>query len=212
MAILETYNMPFAAALILMAMLAVLQVIGLADIFGDADFDFDTDVDGDAAITVGPLDGLASVIGLGRVPLMVWLALFLGLFAAIGVGVQELAIEFTGGPLDRWLAAVIAAGASLPVTGAIARPLGRILPHDETTAVSTDTLLGRRGVITDGIARHGSPARARVADVHGHPHHVMVEPHEAGTELHAGDGILLVRRENELFYATALDLRALSPN
>lgn len=212
MSILEAYNLPFAAALVLMVMLAVVQVVGLADFLGDVDADFGADIDGDAAISAGPLDGLFSVIGLGRVPLMVWLVLFLGLFAALGVGIQELAIGFTGGPLDRWLAAVCAAGAALPVTGAIARPLGRILPHDETTAVSTDTLVGRRAVITDGTARSGSPARARVADMHGHPHHVMVEPHETTGELRSGEEVLLVRREDNLFYATALQPRALSPN
>jgi hypothetical protein len=100
----------------------------------------------------------------------------------------------------------------LPVTGALARPLGRLLPHDETTAVTLDTLLGRRATVTDGVARSGSPARARVYDYHGHPHHVMVEPHEASSELHSGDEVLLVRREGNQFYATALAERRLSPS
>ena len=39
----------------------------------------------------------------------------------------------------------------------------------------------------------------------------MVEPHEASAELHAGDDVLLVRREGDQFYATALAERRLSP-
>ena len=39
----------------------------------------------------------------------------------------------------------------------------------------------------------------------------MVEPHEASSELHAGDEVLLVRREANQFYATALAERRLSP-
>jgi membrane protein implicated in regulation of membrane protease activity len=206
---LADHNVPFTAALFLMLLVALAQAIGLGDMLGDADVD--ADVDGDAAIAAGPLDGLASLFGIGRVPFMVWLALFLFLFAAIGFGIQNLADSLTGAPLDRWLAAVLAAGACLPVTGALARPLGRLLPHDETTAVSIEALLGRRATITEGIARGGSPARARVIDRHGHPHHVMVEPHEATSELHAGDEVLLVRLEGNLFYAAAIAERRLSP-
>jgi hypothetical protein len=210
MSLLADHNLPFAAALVLMVLLAIAQAIGLGDMFGDADLD--ADIDGDAVIHAGPLDALASLFGIGRVPFMVWLALFLFLFSAIGLGIQELADSLTGSALDRWLAAVLAVGGALPVTGALARPLGRLLPHDETTAVTLDTLVGRRATVTDGVARSGSPARARVYDYHGHPHHVMVEPHEASSELHSGDEVLLVRREGNQFYATALAERRLSPS
>ena len=209
MSIFEPYNMPFAAALLLMGMLAIIQIIGLGDILGDADVDVDMDAETGGQADLG--GGFASLIGLGRLPLMIWLALFLGLFAALGVSIQLLAANLAGAPLDRWLAAVLAAGAALPVTGGVAKPLARILPHDETTAVSTDTLVGRRAVITDGTARTGSPARARVHDIHGQAHHVMVEPHDAGVAIAAGEPVLLVRREADLFFATALTTHALSP-
>lgn len=206
MSIFEAYNMPFAAALVLMTMLAVIQGVGLADLFGDHDAGAHADVTAPA----GLVDGLFSLIGLGRLPLMVWLPVALGLFAALGVSIQALAGDLVGAPLDRWVAAAIAAAAGLPLTGLLSRPLARILPGDETTAVSTDMLLGRRGVITDGTARAGSPARARVHDRHGQAHHVMVEPHESGDELAAGAEVLLVRREAEVFFATGLAHRQLA--
>ena len=208
MTLLEPHNMPFAAALVIMLILAIVQLIGIAD-FGDADFDLDAD--GDGLPDAGMFDGLLTLLGIGRVPLTIWLALFLFLFAGIGLSVQELATSLTGSPLDSWLAAVIAGVAALPVTGVFARPLGRILPKDHTTAVSTESLIGRRATITDGVARTGSPARARVKDVHGQTHYVMVEPHETSSEIHAGDEVLLVRREGGQFYATALAERRLSP-
>ncbi|EDL49657.1 YqiJ family protein [Erythrobacter sp. SD-21] len=208
MTLLEPHNMPFAAALGLMLVLAVIQLIGVAD-FGDADVSLDAD--GDGLPDAGMFDGLLTLLGIGRVPLTIWLALFLFLFAGIGLSIQELATSLTGSPLYSWLAALIAGVAALPVTGGFARPLGRILPKDHTTAVSTESLVGRRATISIGVARTGSPARARVKDVHGQTHRVMVEPHEAASELHEGDEVLLVRREGNQFYATALAERRLSP-
>jgi membrane protein implicated in regulation of membrane protease activity len=210
MTLLEPYNMPFAAALVLVVALFVIQLFGVLDL--DLDLDVDHDVDGASVAHGGPIEGLLTLLGLGRVPLTIWLVLFLLLFSGVGLGIQQLAGSLTGAPLDRWLAAILAAGASLPLTGALARPLGRILPQDETSAVSTDTLVGRRAVITDGVARSASPARARVKDVHGQDHYVMVEPHEASSELVAGDEVLLVRRDGNQFFATALAERRLSPN
>ncbi len=210
MTLLEPHNMPFAAALVFMLVLAIAQMVGLTDMF-DAEVDVDADVDGDAAIEGSALDGLFTLLGIGRVPLTIWLALYMFLFAGIGIGVQGLAQSMTGSPLYVWLAALIAGGAALPVTGVLARPLGAIMPNDHTTAVSTASLVGRRARITDGVARAGSPARARVKDVHGQSHFVMVEPHEEASEIHAGDEVLLVRREGNTFYATALAERRLSP-
>ena len=211
MTLFDAHNMPFAAALMVMLLLAIIQAIGLGDIFGSADPEIEAEPAGDSAISGGMLDGLFTLLGIGRVPFTIWLALFLLLFAGIGVGLQSLAAGLTGGPLDRLLAAALTGVAAFPVTGTLVRPLGRVLPQDETTALPLDALLGRRATITDGIARSGSPARARTRDHHGHPHHVMVEPHETSSELHAGDEVLLVRRDGERFYATALAERRLSP-
>ena len=214
MTLLEPHNLPFAIAMGLMVLLALVQVLGLGDWGVGADLDVDPDIgaDADASLQPGMVEGLLTLLGMGRVPLTIWLALFLLMFAGIGLSVQELATSLTGAPLYSWLAALIAGAAAVPVTGVLARPLGAILPKDHTTAVSTASLIGRRATITDGVARAGSPARARVRDVHGQAHYVMVEPHEETSALHAGDEVLLVRREKDQFYATALAERRLSPN
>jgi hypothetical protein len=115
-----------------------------------------------------------------------------------------------GAPLEAWLAAAIAAAAALPVTSALVRPLARILPRDHTTAVGLDALVGRRATITIGRATAGSPARAQVRDHHGHPHHVMVEPHDARGVIAEGEAVLIVRREQEIFYAVPLADRRLA--
>jgi len=210
MSLLADHNLPFAVALMLMVMLAVLQAAGLGDLFGEPEVEVDLDVDADADAG-GAAGGLMSLLGIGRVPFLIWLAVFLLLFAALGVSIQGLADSLTGSPLYRWLAAALAGGAALPVTGALVRPLARILPHDETSAVGLDSLVGRRGVIVTGRAAAGYPARARVQDRFGQPHHVMVEPHEASAEMQEGEQVLLVRREKETFYCVALQDRRLAP-
>lgn len=206
MILLEPHNLPFVAALCVMLVLAVIQMTGIGDLLGNHEFD------ADGAGFESPMDGLLSLLGIGRVPFLIWLALFLLTFAGLGLLIQALAENLTDRSLDPLLAALLAGIAALPVAGTVARPLGAILPGDETTAVTLDELVGRRGHIVDGVARRTSPARARVIDRHGMPHHVMVEPHADASELFAGDEILLVRREGEAFFATPLTDRALSLN
>ncbi|UVI39823.1 OB-fold-containig protein [Qipengyuania spongiae] len=194
-----------------MLLLGLVQLFGIGDWGGEAGADIAADTDGAYAVEPGFMEGLLALLGLGRVPLTIWLALLLLVFSGSGLSLQLFCESLTGAPLHPWLAATIATAASLPMTSLLARPLGAILPKDHTTAVTTDSLVGRRAEITDGVARAGSPARARVHDVHGQAHHVMVEPHEASSELRAGEEVLLVRREDNRFFATALAERRLSP-
>ncbi|MDJ0978329.1 MAG: DUF1449 family protein [Erythrobacter sp.] len=203
MTLLAEYNLPFLAALIALVLISVAQIVGLGDLFesADADLDIELDVDPDAAVSGSFMDGVFSLLGLGRVPFLIWLMVLLFVFAAIGVSGQQLAIALLGQPLDTAVAAVLAGVAALPVNGALTRPLARLLPQDETSAVSLDTLVRRDAEIQIGTARAGSPARSRVIDVFGHPHFVMVEPHDPNTVLSAGETVLLVRREGETFYA-----------
>jgi len=187
--LLASQNTPFAAAIVLMLLIGGLQAAGLGDLDADSDL-------GDAAS-----DGLLSLLGLGRLPLLLWLALFLMIFGVIGYAGQQFWQALTGSLASAWLAGPVAAAVSLPLTGAGSRLLARIMPQDETTAVAVDSLVGRFATIQTGTARPGSPARARVTDIHGHPHYVMVEPDNADQILHEGEEILLVRREGETFKA-----------
>ncbi|MDG5747938.1 YqiJ family protein [Qipengyuania sp. XHP0207] len=209
MTLFEPHNLPFAAALAVMLILTLLQVIGLGDFDVDADIDVEADVGDPTSAGIG--GAITSLLGLGRVPLFVWLITFLLAFATIGMSIQALATDLTGSPLYRWLAALFAAGASIPVTAVLARPIGALMPKDETSAVGLDSLVGKRGTVTTGRAAKGSPARTKVYDRHGQAHHVMVEPHEDASEMLEGDEVLLVRREGQTFFAVPLAERKLAP-
>jgi hypothetical protein len=131
---------------------------------------------------------------------LIWLAALLFVFAVVGVIGQSLLASILGAPLSAGWAALAAGGAALPLNSIAMRPLAAIMPKDETTAIELDDLVRRDAEIQIGTARAGSPARAKVIDVHGQAHFVMVEPHDQTLELNAGDTVLLVRREGQTFY------------
>ncbi len=219
MSFYDAHNFPFAVALVLMALLALSQIVGAADLLsgGDADveveFGAEFDGDGSAMSSAGGfLDGLMSVIGLGRVPFLIWLAALLFLFAGIGMTVQALAIHFWDGPLHAGLASAIAGVLAVPLNGALVRPLASLLPKDESSAVTIDSFIRRDAVIQTGSARLASPARAKVIDRYGRPHFVMVEPHDPTIALQEGETVMLVRRDGETFYAIQYTNPLLSPD
>lgn len=203
MTLLEPYNLPFLVALIALVLISLAQIFGLGDLLdsAEAELDVEFEIEADAANASGVVEGVFSLLGLGRVPFLIWLMVLMFVFAAIGVSGQQLSLALLGTPFDPIAAAALAAVAALPINGALTRPLARLLPQDETTAVSLDSLVRRDAEIQIGTARRGSPARSKVIDVFGHPHFVMVEPHDPDTIMNQGETVLLVRREGETFYA-----------
>ena len=185
--LLAPESLPFAVALVLMLMIGAVEAVGLG--VGAAGIDAQADADGD----------LLAWLGLGRIPLLMVLVVLLALFGIIGIAGQQAAAAMLGAPLSPWIAAPAAFVAALPLTGLCARGLARILPRDETTAVSLDDLVGRRATVVVGTARTGSPARASVRDRHGQTHYVMIEPTDERLSVGEGGIVLLVRREGDVF-------------
>jgi hypothetical protein len=179
-------NLPFSVALLIMVMIGAVEALGLGASAFHLDLEADMDAGGD----------LLGWLGVGRVPLLMLLVVFLALFGLVGLAIQQFA-----GPLPLWIAAPAAAAAALPLTGIGARGLARIMPGDETTAISLDSLVGRRATITIGTARRGSPAQARVRDIHGQVHYVMVEPYDDDHSIGEGETVRLDRRDGNLFIA-----------
>lgn len=213
MTLLEPHNLPFAIAMGAVFVIAFLQVIGAGDIFEGAE-DIEIEVDADVADGLeasGVLEGVFSLLGLGKVPFLIWLSCLLMVFSVTGLFGQWIIETVAGSPLNAGLASLAAGAASLPLNGLLVRPIGRLLPEDETTAVGLQSLVRRDAVIQIGTARAASPARAKVKDAFGHPHFVMVEPHDPQAELAEGETVLLVRREGELFFGVRYESPLLQP-
>ena len=83
--------------------------------------------------------------------------------------------------------------ATLPIVRILGAGLARLIPQDETFAVSFDSLIGRVGTIVTGTARIGYPAQARVPNEHGQNIYVMVEPETEGVTFQSGERVLLTK-------------------
>lgn len=137
---------------------------------------------------------------LGRVPVLVLLILFLAGFSVSGYAVQALAGSLFGSLLPWWLASLPAALTAMCCVRAMGGLLARVLPDHETTAVSEQSLVGRTGMVTQGIARSGMAAQTKVRDANGSLHYVLVEPDIAAETFAEGDSVLLVRKTGARFY------------
>jgi hypothetical protein len=203
--LLSPDNVPFVAALVLMLLIGAVEALGIGGglAVGDGIEGLDADVNVETP-------SLLSWINVGRLPLLMLIVVFLFGFGMTGLIGQRIVAEFLGQPGPWFLAAPIAFAAALPVTRIFGRGVARIMPRDETSAVSRDSLVGRVAVIVMGDARHASAAQARVRDEHGQVHYVMVEPDNSADVFEQGSSVLLVRYAGAKYFAihnTSVSLR-----
>lgn len=189
-------NIVFVIALAIMLLVGIVEAIGL----GTSALDHDIDIDAD----------WLSWLGVGTLPLLMLLVIFLAAFGVTGLVAQQIAHDLLGHLIPPLLAVPAAAALALPITGGGARLLARVIPRDETTAIDIGDLVGLHAQIIVGTASAGSPAKARVKDHHGQVHYVMAEPDSPAARFAEGDEILLVRREGHVFRAISSDRSSFS--
>jgi hypothetical protein len=95
--------------------------------------------------------------------------------------------------MPQIIALPLAAAAGVIAVRFLGTALAKVIPKDESSAISDASLIGRVGTIVIGTARAGRPAEARVRDEYGTTHYVMVEPEDPEQALSAGASVLLVR-------------------
>lgn len=211
--IFASQNMPFTVAITIMLGITILEGmdlflgVGISDLIESMmpDFDFDIDVDMDVegnAPSVDSPSGFVKALGwlrFGELPVLVILIIFLTSFGLIGFGVQSVSKSMTGSLLSGGLASIPAFFLSLPVLRVFGGLLARILPKDETDAVSEKSFIGKTATIILGTASHGKSAQAKLQDKHGTTHYVMVEPDNEGDFFETGTCVLLVRQAGPVF-------------
>lgn len=147
----------------------------------------------------GPLDAWMSWLNRGGVPLLVLIMIGLASFAMAGFAIQGLAQALLA-PLPTLIASLLAVMAALPMTRALSRWTARIIPSDESNAISQSDLIGLTGTVTLGPLDQGKPGRVRVRDLHGNIH-VLRAKAAAGHLIPQGASVLVVDGSNGLFEA-----------
>ena len=227
----EPATAPFAVALTLMVMIALIELVGalmgmapsdmidsmLPEVDVDADLDLEVDFSADGSVSpldtdavsapeapgAGPLSQVLGWLCVGRVPVLVLLIAFLTAFGLSGFVIQGALSAVTGFTLPAALAALPALFAAIPATRWSGLTLSRIMPKEQTEAVSADSFIGRIAVITRGEARTNLPAEAKLTDPHGQAHYILVEPDIDGETHGAGADVLIVRRQSSRYRVIA---------
>lgn len=198
---LEPSNLIFSISLILMLLLGIVECLllvigtssqGLMEQFVPDQLHevqtVEVDLDGNNLFLTF-LDWLY----LGRIPMLVWLVIFLTVYSLTGFITQMVFFSFTQFYLPLWLIAPACLIACMPLVRLSALVISRILPKDETTAIYSEALIGRTAQIILGEAKQGYPAQAKVKDQFGQTHYILVEP-EVATTFSMGQDVILTQK------------------
>ncbi len=184
---------PFTVAVLLLLAIAVLE--GLALLVGMSLSGWFDHLVPDAAHGIeGVSDSWLGWLHVGKVPILVLLVILLTAFALMGYVLNALVHETLGFYPPAPVSAVAAFLGALPVVRVSGAAIARLIPRDETSAVSFESLVGRIAVIVNGTARVGYPAEARVKNEHGQTLYVRVEPNGENLQLGPGESVLLVKQ------------------
>ena len=161
-----------------------------------SDYQPDVDLDADQGMLWQFFDWLY----LGRIPLLIWLIVFLTTYVLTGFIIQGTFYTFTEHYFSVWLIAPAVLFLSMPFVRWASALVSKIIPKDETTAIYSEDLIGQPAKIILGIAQANSPAQAKVKDQFGQTHYVLVEP-EQDESFQQGQIVILTRKTKLGFQA-----------
>lgn len=188
--ILAPESAPFIVAIIFVILLGAIEAVslligaslsGLFDHLAALHFDIHAD------------SGLGW-LHLGKVPVLVLLVLFLAAFAMVGLTCNAIAYNVLGYYLTPIISSAVAFLSALLAVRVCGSALARIIPSDESSAVTLDSLVGHVAVIVNGTARKNYPAQARVTTEKGQTFYIRVEPESETEQFVHNDSVLLVKQ------------------
>ena len=189
---------PFAVAAAIMVSLGGIELLTMIVGFSISELvGHDFALDSETHSTIG---GLFLWINAGRLPLLILLILALGIFSIAGFLLQAIA-HGAGATLPVSIAALAAAGLSLPAIRVTSRAVARIIPRDETYAVNEADFVGHVAEVAIGPLDQGLPGRVRLKDVFGNWHSVAARASPDSAPLPVGARVLLVDRDTRSFIA-----------
>lgn len=178
-----------------MLLLIIVAIEGMALLFGATVSEWVDSAFPDPWDAVhGPFDKILGWFHIGRVPVLILIVIFLGAFALTGFGINMVTQRLFGIFVTPWIAAPAAFVCALPIVRILGAGFAKVMPRDETYAVTLDSLVGRVATILGGTARPGYPAQGKVLNEHGQALYVMIEPDVPDAVFEAGTSVLLVRQ------------------
>lgn len=204
--LLVPQTVPFLIALGLMLLMALLEIVsttigmGFSELVDSFLPDIDIDLDGATGpSSTGGLVKLLAWFRIGEVPVIMLFIIFLTAFGLIGLCLQFLCLHLIGFFVPTVVAVVLSFFLALPVVRSCGGVLGKYMPRDETYAVSEKSFYGKMATITLGTAQKGKPAQAKLHDVYGQTHYIMVEPDDPGQSFGQGEKVLIVSQTGALY-------------
>lgn len=184
---------PFIVALLLLILVTVVE--GLSVLFGLSASGWLDNVLPDPWDSIhGPVDSWLGWLYVGRVPALVLIVIFLAAFSFTGLAVNLVVHRIAGIWVPVLVSVPVAFVSAMPVVRILGAGLARVIPKDESSAVTLDTLVGRVAMIVGGEARRGNPAQGKVVTDSGQTLYVMIEPDDELGAFTSGDKVLLVRQ------------------
>ena len=216
--LLADQNVAFTVALAVTLAIATLEIVslilglGLSDLIDgllpDVEADIDVDLDAEADGGFDPeVSGASDTnvfmwafgwLNVGRVPLLILLICFLGIYAVLGY-LAQLIVQPMIGLLPAIVIGPAALVPALPLTRQASRGIARAIPREESFAVSDREFVGLVGSVTLGPVDRETPGKAKVVDRHGDVHFARVRSADEGARFELGDQVLLVARDGHLF-------------
>ena len=204
--LLADINIGFAIALCSVLALALLEGIGM--LIGlsmmnllDHISPIDLDIDIDTNINSGGLTPLLGWLCLNRLPLLIWLVLFLTCFGMTGYTLNYILLNSVEISLPTLISYSLSLLLALYLTHHIGAPLSRLLPKNESSATSNSSFNGLIATITIGTAKQGSPAEASLVDSYKQKHYVLVSPDSNEEEFTQGQQVVLVEKKDHFWLA-----------
>lgn len=204
--LLADFNTGFAIAIGFVIALALLEGIGMLiglSLMGllDQISPIELDLDVDAEFTDTGLTPLLGWLCLNKLPLLIWLVLFLTSFSIAGYCINYIIINALNSLAPPILVYILASFAALFLTRFLGIPLGRVLPKSESSAVSNNSFKGLIAKITIGTAQINSPAEAILLDKYNQKHYVMVSPDDEKEIFTQGEEVVLVEKKDNIWLA-----------
>ncbi len=189
----------FHASTILLLALCAIETISLFFGFsfqgGVDDFLPDHSLDG--------VDGTGGILGwlyFGKIPFLILFILFLGVFSVIGYTLVMVVQSVTLITLPPTISGVIAFVLSIPFLRTVGSLYVKYMPGFETEAISEQSLVGQRGVVTVGTATKEKPAEVHITSLAGQDIYLMVKMQYEEESVPQGGEVILTQHIEENMY------------